>query len=496
MEYVAIFDIGTSAVKGVLINQQAEIKGEYSVPVTTHFGENREVEQNPTEWWQAVKKIAQTWWNDLSIDPKQVSMISFSGQMEDVIPVSKNNQKHRAILYSDTRAKGEAVFLHEKFPELTKKTGNSIKPSSPIAKLLWLEKYKKNLYEDTLCFLFNAKDFIIYQLTNKFVTDPIAGATTGMMNLLERQWVWDLLEKIGIDLDKLPNLCQPEEIVGYVSAHASAETGFSESTPVLCGSGDAGASTIGAGAVKEGDSYFYIGTTGWVAVVKEQEDLESSMNGVFHLAHLPQKSTITIAPLLNVGNVHHWAVETFIGSAESDASFVAYEELINDASPGSNGVLFLPYLNGERNPISDSEARGAFWGIGPNTKKSDFTRAVIEGICFSLKQLIELLDIDESKSITLIGGGAKSASWCQILADCIGVPVRVPAESEFMPAIGAASSGFIRLGWVKDYQEFSDRFITTNDAKVYRPDDENYNLYQIMYQQYVKLYPSLTEIYR
>src|SRR5699024_3772097 len=140
----------------------------------------------------------------------------------------------------------------------------------------------------------------------------------------------------------------------------------------------------------------------------------------------PRGLNISIAPLLNVGNVHRWGVN-LIGKQEDD--YDMFEELISNAPSGSNGVLFLPYLNGERNPVNDEEAKGAFWGITPNTTKADLMRAIMEGVAYSLKQLLEKLTTKETEVITLVGGGAKSTTWCQILSDMLGVTIRVPVDS-------------------------------------------------------------------
>lgn len=492
--YIAIFDIGTTSMKGILIDQEANTVGAFSVLLGTCYGPNDEVEQDPLDWWNGVKEISNTWWNKMGVDPKQVVMITFSGQMEDVISIPKieGTSLNQAILYADTRAHEEAAFVDRKFPAIREKTGNIIRASTPIAKLLWLEKNNPNLYKDTACFVFSAKDFIIYKMTHAFVTDPTTGATTGIMNLKKRQWEMNTVKSLGMDTMKLPKLLNAESIAGYLSPCASVETGFAKDTPVLCGAGDAGASTMGAAAVNQGDNYLYIGTTGWAAMIQAEVKTDYPFDGVFHLAHLPEDSIISISPLLNVGNVHRWAVDTFAG----EKAFDDFEMLLNKSSIGSNGVLFLPYLNGERCPVNDPEARGAFWGIGPKTKKSDFARAVIEGICFSLKQLIELFGDDASGIITLIGGGTKSATWCQILADCIGRTIRVPAESEFMPALGASASAFVTLGWVTDYKDFAERFMMTTKATVYQPNKTNHSTYNEIFARFLKLYPSLKNMYR
>ncbi|UJL45669.1 hypothetical protein KFZ58_14910 [Virgibacillus sp. NKC19-16] len=492
-EYIAVFDIGTTAVKGVLIDRHATIIGEYRVSVDTYYGDNGEVEQIPADWWEGMKEITQKWWFALNVAAKQIVAITFTGQMEDVISISSTYPNQKAMLYSDNRFEQEAAYIMKKLPHLQAKTGNTIRPSTPLAKLLWMKENKAELMEKTQCFVFSSKDYGIYKLTGTFATDPTTAATTGMMNLHTREWLPEIIEIFGLDANQLPTLCGSEEIVGYVSASAADEIGFSESTPVLCGSGDAGATAMGAAAIHQGDTYFYLGTTGWAAMV--QDGFNPNRNEIFHLAHISPHLTISIAPLLNAGNVHRWAVDAFLSEGTND-KYSQFEGLVEDATAGSNGLLFLPYIHGERCPVHDTDAKGAFWGIGPKTGKSDMARAVIEGICFSYKQLMDLI-IDQRNNdfLTLIGGGSKSASWCQILADMIGLQVRVPADSEYMPALGISASAFVQLGWAGSYQDFSERFLVTAEAKTYEPDMVNYEIYGGIYQRYLKLYPSLRGMY-
>lgn len=493
MKYIAVFDIGTTSVKGVLIDDRANLKGEYSVLLETHYGPNGEIEQNPEDWWAALKEITARWWDELLINAKQIAMLTFTGQMEDVVPICGDHSNPNAILYSDTRAKEEAEKITQAFPEIKEVTGNTIRASTPMAKLLWL--HKRNIYSEANCFVFSAKDYIIYKLANVLVTDPTTGATTGMMNLKDRRWERTIIERTGVNLAKLPKIYKPDEVIGFISKEASYETGFCKDTAVLCGCGDAGASTLGAGAIKHGDSHLYLGTTGWVAVVQDELSVKQQDNEVFLLAHVLENNTISIAPLLNVGNVHHWAVETFV-DADCENKYEHAERTINQVTPGSDGLLFLPYLNGERYPVIDQHAKGAFWGIGPTTKKDNFLRAVLEGVSYALKQVLENLSTNGSGTITVIGGGTKSKTWCQILADCLGRAIIVPSNSKYMPAIGAAATAFVNLGWANDYYDFTKRFIENEISIIYYPEQKNVALYHEYYQRFLKLYPHMQGIYK
>ncbi|MFC2949182.1 xylulokinase [Virgibacillus sediminis] len=488
MEYIAVFDIGTTSIKGVLLDDKAAFTGASSVKLETFYGADGSVEQGPEDWWEGILHITSRWWNEWKVEPRHVVMITFSGQMEDVIPISSTPE--RAILYSDTRADEEAAEIRGKFPDIQEVLWNTVRASTPAAKLLWMDKHRPDLAQKVEHYVFSAKDYIIYKLSGAVVTDRTTGSTTGMMNLETGQWEMDYIESLGIDFGKLPEFHSAKEVAGHVSKEGSLASGFCENTPVLCGSGDAGASTMGAGAVSKGDAYLYMGTTGWVARIQGNDRQDEVVEGAFQLAHIPDDSVISIAPLLNVGNVHQWAVQTFAGG-----DFKKFEDMLENSPPGANGLLFLPYLHGERCPVNDPDSKGAFWGIHPNTEKADFARAVVEGICLSFRQAAGQSAAAQTGNMTVIGGGTKSRMWCQILADCLGRPLSVGKESEYMAALGTASSAFIQLGWAADHNDFAERFMAPEEPTVYEPDAERAQLYAEVYERYLKLYPGLRGVY-
>lgn len=490
-KYVAVFDVGTTAIKGIIFNKEGQIVADHSIRIQTHHRTNGHIEQNPLDWWVSLKTISASWFKEKGILPEQIAFITFSGQMEDVIPILRSGNAPFAILYSDMRAAKEAQEIRKKVSDLQEILGNSISGTTPLAKLAWMKKHQRAVYDDIHKVLFSSKDFLIYRLTDTYVTDPTTGSTTGMMNAALRSWDPALMEIAGFDFQKFPEIIDTGDIVGYVTEKAQKETGFLKDTPVLCGAGDGGATAMGAGAMKPGDSYAYVGTTGWMAVIVEEIQQETSLSSLFHLAHVRNNHFIRIIPLLNAGNVYAWAVDTF-----ADGDYLRFEQLLQQSDPGSNGLLFLPYLNGERNPIHDPDAKGAFWGVQETSKKHDFARAVVEGIAFSLKQLAELLSLEEDEEIRIIGGITKSSLFCKILADCLNMYVSVPRNSEYMPAIGSSSSAFIQLGWVSNEEEFAERFIDPLQVDIYQPEMTNVTIYQENYNRFLKLYPNLKRIYQ
>ncbi|GAA0348372.1 FGGY family carbohydrate kinase [Oceanobacillus oncorhynchi subsp. oncorhynchi] len=494
MTYVAVFDIGTTAVKGILVDKDVQLMEEHSVELTTFVSEEGLIEQQPADWWKAVIQITSLWWKN-GISPESVRAITFSGQMEDVISISEADA-YRAILYSDMRAGKEAEWITKQCPEIRSYTGNNVSASTPLAKIKWLEKYSPDQYENTMKFVFSSKDYVIYKLTNEAVTDPITAATTGMMDLKNRVWNEAIYQTCRIDEEKLPALLEADSIIGAITEEASKVTGFSTSTIVINGTGDAGATTLGAGAVHENDCYFYMGTTGWLAIVERNKgQLDSLSESHFNLAFVEKSHRISVAPLLNVGNVHQWAAQLYIDQHVAH-KYETFETLIEQTEPGSGGVLFLPYLNGERNPMIDPNAKGAYWGITPHTERKYLARAALEGVTFSLKQTLEMYDLKDQRTITLIGGVSKSNNWCQMMTDIMNHPIRVPLNSEYLPSIGVASTAFIELGWCESYRQFVNTFVRNIPSKDYTPNQERVAVYAAQYETFKKLHPALQSVYR
>jgi len=489
VQYIAAFDIGTTNAKGILVSRDGGIHGATTRPIHTFYEENN-VEQDPEVWWQVVREIAQDWWKQGFL-PEEVQVITFSGQMENCIPIDGEGQPtRRAILYSDSRADSEAKLILERFgeEEIRQKTGNHLDGQMTFPKIIWLRENEPDCFSKTKCFLISAKDYVIRQLTGRNVTDPTSAATAGIMNLQNREWFDPWLNSFELTVSCLPNLSAPEEIAGYVLEAAALFTGFKRGTPVLCGIGDAGATTLGAGVTRIGEMYAYLGTTGWVAL--PTSEVSPLGNGVFHLAHAPKDVLIAIAPLLNCGNVHHWALSVFGDpNLEVKEGFKYLEEIMINNDPTLGSVVFLPYLNGERCPIQDSKARGSFIGLKATTTRGELCAAVLEGVAMAIRQVLELLlDKKEIQRITLIGGGSRSRVWNQIISDVCHCDVIVPMDSEFLPALGAAAAGYICLGWANSYADFSEEVLSLKEGEKYSPNPKNIRAYDQRYQHYLQLY--------
>lgn len=420
-------DLGTTSLKVMILHGNGEVEGSVSEPVHTYIdGINHE--QKPPEWWQSFRKACRNLQSrGIGLD---VDGVVCTGQMEDFIPF-KDGKAERAILYSDTSGSRGLAKRHLPPDVVTAFTGNDWKATTPLMK--WLADELPEQWDQVL---FGSKDYLIYRLTGASVCDPVNGTVTGMMNIHTRAWEEKLWKGNGISRRQLPRLLEPEETAGYVLKEAASQTGIPAETPVYCGLGDGGAVTLAASAHAGNDEgYAYAGTTGWTAVPVDTLTV-STEGSVFHLAAPQQGRFIKIMPLLNMGNVHQWAVHTWCGG-----DFEAFEKLMAETASVAGSLLFVPYLNGERNPVIDEKARGAFVGIDGQVTHGHMARAVLEGLAFSLKQTFIQADLTSS-TLFLIGGGTKSRAFRQTVADVFQCSVQVSAEQERLASFGAAACGF------------------------------------------------------
>lgn len=485
--YIAAFDVGTTAVKGVLIRGDSLCAVEMSVILETLFdGENKE--QRPLDWYDAFCKISKVFFSG-AIYPAQVSAIIMSGQMQDLIPVDERLMPVRpAILYSDGRAAAQAQRISALVgtETLERVIGNRFDGSMPFAKLLWLKENEPDAYTRTKKVLISSKDYIITRLTGEFATDVTSAATSGLMDIKEKYWRGDWLEAAGLDREKLPSLLYAQDQAGAVTARAAAESGYVAGTPVYAGTGDAGATTLASGICAAGEFNVNLGTSGWVACVS---DSVLPGDGVFNLAAMPKGVYINVVPFLNAGSVHKWISKTLAPDDAQADKYNLVDRLLEQSKAGSHGVMFLPYLSGERFPVMDTQIKGGFAGLTPAASKSDLARSALEGVAFSIRQGIERIGRAPSK-ISLIGGGAQTPVWCQILADVLGHAVDVCRDSEYLPSVAIAAAVLVSRGEIADYGVFTRTLQQSEDCVRYSPIEDNVRLYNELYPRYLKMYPA------
>lgn len=489
MNCIATFDIGTTAIKGVLIGMDNTIIRAESRRIDTFF-HNEKGEQDPNSWYTAFCEISNLF---VRTKPQhKIEAIIMSGQMQNLIPIQKNGDpSSNAILYSDGRANREAEKISAALGKETirKITGNRLDGATPFAKLLWLKDMSPDVFNQTDCVLFSSKDFIIRKLTGNCVTDITTGSTTGLMNILSKEWQVEWINRFGFSSSLLPKVTSSDEIVGEVIESASIETGYSSGTLVFSGSGDAGSATLAGAVIAANDFNINIGTTGWIATASEKPLDNPS---VFNLAAIPSQTYINVVPFLNAGNVHQW-ISKILSSQERAINYDEVHRLLLDGTPGSNGLLFLPYIIGERFPVMNNSVRGLFAGISASTSKTDLAQAALEGVAFSIRQGLETINKSVQK-MTVVGGGTKEMCWMKILSNILNQELIVFSNADFLPAIALSVSGKIGLGKEKNCAGFIEYLTDSCPAERYTPDNKLTSMYEERFRQFLKLYPLATQL--
>lgn len=492
-KYIATFDVGTTAVKGVLVDEAGRPAAARSIAIPTLFEEDRR-EQEPRSWWDAFREISLEF--AVKVPPAQIEALVMSGQMQDLIPLDRAlNPVYNAILYSDGRAGKQAKRLEEtvgaeRFLELT---GNRCDGSLPLPKLMWLKECRPDLYARTNRVLISSKDYLIARLTGVCAGDVTAGSTAGAMDIFKKCWSRELLVSAGVSPDLFPKLHAAHKRVGGVLPEAAEDCGYIPGTPVFAGTGDAGATTLASGIAAPGQYNVNLGTSGWVAAVSDRPLL--GQEGVFNLAAMPKGLYINVVPFLNAGNVHGWIANVMAGFAGQEAvNFDALGALLARSVPGSGGTLFLPYLVGERFPVLDPDARGCYIGLTPQTTAADLARAALEGVAFSIRQGLERLDA-APQSISLIGGGGRETVWCQILADVLGLEIAVFRDAELLPAMAVASAALLGLGKITCYAQFTASLGGMGSCTHYAPCTGSGEVYGPLYTKFCRLHPALRALW-
>ncbi|GIK75074.1 MAG: xylulokinase [Chloroflexota bacterium] len=492
MDTILAIDIGTTGAKAALVGRDGVLLASALATYPTHTGAGGVVEQNPQDWWDASCRALRQLWADAPAGV-HVAAVILSGQMQDAIPLGDDDAIGPALLYADSRAQAEAAALEQLVgaAQLTELTGNAQEASSVLAKWRWLATHEPARLAATRTILLGSHDYITWRLCGARAADPTTAATTGLLDWRARAWAHDLLAQLRLDAALLPELHASGAQIGAVSADAAAATGIPTGTPVLQGVGDLGATTVGVGAAAPGMIYAYLGTSGWIAASQDAA-VPMPDRGVFTICHPQPARYIQVAPVLTAGGNLEWLRAVLATPAGVQPDYARLNVLAAQAAPGSGGVLYLPYLNGERSPFSDANARAAFLGISGATTQADLARAVMEGTAYSYRALREALGVARGGALMLAGGGGQSAVWAQILADVLASPVQVAAAPGDAPARGAAIIAGQALGWYASLMPGEGFFPV---QATYTPLTANVRVYDRLYPVFAGLYPALREAF-
>lgn len=489
MEVVLGVDLGTSSVKVSAVNQQGNIVAQRGVDYELSQPKPGYSEQNPEDWVTATTVAIDRLIKKDGIKSKHIVGVSYSGQMHGLVLLDENNQVLRpAILWNDTRTTEQCEEIlakaGQRFIDITR---NVPLEGFTLPKILWVKKYEPQIFSKVKTILL-PKDYLRYKMTGKLGMDYSDAAGTVMLDEENKIWSQDLADKFELPMSIFPDLIEAIDCVGNISDTYAAFSGLNTDTKVFGGAADNAAGAIGAGILSSNMVMSSIGTSG--VVLKYEDNADVNYNGALHFFNhaIPDKY-YTMGVTLAAGYSLSWFKKTF----SEEIKFDEFVKTADESTVGANGLLFTPYIVGERTPYPDGDIRGSFVGIDGTHKKADFTRAVLEGIVFSFADIMAIFDSKGSQfdTVVSIGGGAKSAMWLQIQADIFNKKV-VTLENEQGPGMGAAMIAATGVGWFDSVQDTAKAFVKYGQE--YNPNQDNVKRYQILHGLYKKVYGQTAEI--
>jgi xylulokinase len=494
-------DLGTTGDKATLFDVTGHALASAFYAYETQYPRPNWAEQNPEDWWAAVCAASQQVIQQAHVAPADVAVIAFSGQMMAAVAVDVHaNPLRSAIIWADTRAVAQAQCWLDTFgmDATYRITGHRASSSYSGEKMLWIRDNQPEIFRQTHKFL-QAKDFVVARLTGAFVTDRTDASGTNLYDIHTHDWSPALLDAVGLDVSLLPGVRLSQDVVGQVTPQAAAATGLAVGTPVVIGGGDGMCAAVGAGVVRQGMAFNYIGSSSWIGAASAEPLIDPTMR-VYTFEHCVSGMYSPNGAMQAAGGAYQWARDV-IGLPEKDAAVrlnISPYELLNlqveKSSPGANNLLFLPYLLGERSPRWNPDARAAFFGLSMLHTRADMLRAVLEGVAFNLRVILDAfreqgLPVD---AMRLIGGGAQGRIWRQILADVFELPVQRPVLLAEATSFGAAVAGGVGVGL---YPNFSVAEQLTPIHDVTLPNPETKAVYQRLYALFNQAYQAFEPLY-
>ena len=500
-EYVLGVDLGTSGTKTVLFDKQGRAIASASREYPLDQPRNGWAEQDPECWWQAARETIRQVIGESGVAPAQIRGLGISGQMHGLVLLDENGQVLRkAILWCDGRTQQECDEITRIVgrERLIRITANPALTGFTAGKVLWVRRHEPEIWKQVRHILL-PKDYVRFRLTGEYGSEMSDASGTNLLDVPRRCWSGAMLDALDLDATLLPPLMESSDAAGPVTSRAAEETGLQPGTVVAAGAGDNAAAAVGTGVVTVGKAFATIGTSGVVFAHADQVQIDPKGRVHTFCAAVPGAYTV-MSCTLAAGLSLKWFRDQFCQAECQTAAQMGedpYTLMSQEAaqSPiGANRLVYLPYLMGERSPLLDADARGAFIGLSGIHARRDLLRAVMEGVIYSMRQNLEVLrgmGIAPAE-MRACGGGARSPFWRQMMADVFALPVRTVKNTEG-PALGAAILGGVAAGLYADIPSACAALIQENEPQL--PDVQRHVDYEKYYDLYVSLYPALKDAY-
>ncbi|WP_440894734.1 gluconokinase [Amphibacillus sp. Q70] len=484
-ELVIGLDIGTTSVKAIVFTLTGKLIAEAEELITTNYPKPSWAEQDPKEIEQASIQALRNVVIKAKVEDDEVLTVGMSAAMHSLICLDRKMEPlSPMMIWSDKRSSQIAEkWLAENGERMYLKTGTPIHPMTPLLKLIWLKEEQAQAYLKANYFM-SMKEYLIHRWFGKRVVDYSMASATGFFNVNDLKWEESALKLAGVREEQLSKIVPPTEILTGLNEDIAKQIKLSPGTPFVIGAADGQLANLGSGAIKPGEVNISVGTSGAIRQFVEGAPINSKME-TFTYA-FTEDISIVGGPTNNGGIAFQWLKDLIEFEGTHD-ELLTYA---NNIELGSDGILFLPYINGERAPIWDGRARGSFYGLSINHTKGHLVRAVLEGISFNLFQINQSLEriAGTAKKITVNGGLSKSKLWTQIMADIFGQNIYL-SDTHHNAAWGAAWTALVGIGKV---QSFTDIKASLPDEHVVEPNMENHKMYKYIFNKYQRLVESLT----
>ncbi len=496
-QYLLGIDIGTSACKVAIFSKDGKVIASASGDYSVYYPHPGWVEQNPEEWWEAVCTAVRKALELGNVASEEIVGVGVDGQSWSAIAVDKNGSVlTNTPIWMDTRAKDICEELSDKIgaERIFEVAGNPFQPSYTTAKIIW---YQRNLPEvyDNIYKILQSNSYIAYKLTGVMSQDVSQGYGLHCFDMRTGTWSEEMCEELGIPMRILPDIYPCHAVIGAVTEEAAKASGLQAGTPVVAGGVDAACGTLGTGVLRHGETQEQGGQAGGMSICLDTYQADPRMILGFHVV---PNCWLLQGGTTGGGGVMRWMEREFAdfereeGKRLGKSSLELFNEIAEKVVPGSDGLVFLPYMSGERSPIWDPDAKGVFYGLDFSKTKGHFVRAAMEGVALSLKHNLEVAEEAgaEVKVLRAMGGSANSLLWTQIKSDVTGKPIVVPS-SDTATTLGAAILAGVGIGMYAGFEEAVE--MTVENKRFHEPNHDNFEVYEKNYQIYLELYNQLKD---
>jgi len=478
-------DIGTSSVKGVLIDEKQRIVASASAPLSVSRPHPGWSEQAPEDWWKACGKAVKALARRRPKAIAQVEGIGLSGQQHGATLLGKDDKVLRpAILWNDARSFAECRDIEEREPRARKIAGNIPLAGFTAPKLVWVKKHEPRVFDSVKKVLL-PKDYVRLRMTGEYASDMSDSSGTFWLDVEKRAWSDELLKATGMSRDQMPKLFEGTDATGRLTAQVAKAWGMPKRPVVAGGGGDNPAAACGIGAVKPGEAFVSLGTSG-VLFVSNERFMPNAARAVHAFCHAVPDTWHQMGVILSAAASLEWLA----GLLKTPAPKLT--AALGKTLSGPSSALFLPYLSGERTPVADAQIRGLVMGLGHETDAKTLTHAVLDGVAFAFRDSLEALRAAGTtvERVTAVGGGSRSELWLKIIATALDLTVDVPADGDFGGAFGAARLGLIAATGA----DFRKICTPPRIAKSIKPEAKAREAYEHAYERYAQIYPAIREV--